>query len=610
MDYMNLGIKSRKTGLNVKNDIKKDEYSMENLDDFFQDNDTTNLSDKNQRSKKRKRNSSLLSFQSIQNGENILPSDLINSPTPSRNAILNVDEKENDDSSRFKRPTRTSILSQATDNNLYDNNYNNNDDADNVLGTIQEGNDDGNYMAERRLSDISNRRKRRSTFFRNRFDSINTQKSNDIDTTSIVNEKSYPVNNYLQDDDDAMPALTESEMDNTVDNTSLNTSDNYVLEDELETDEDRSYIHGPSSDLDSNGSGSSNSDDDDHKELNYDNIKTDSYGLYDSESDDDAGANKSILEQASQVVNDDSLVKSDGLRRSTRVKIPTLDYWRNEKVIYTRKSIKPVLEISKIVTFDEESDEEEESSKKKKSRLRNQISDAPIGTVDDRGEQKEPTITVKNKTRSKLDKNIIGQVRSGEVIEAQWLKNGILQGDVKVTKNRMSLETLAFAPNISQSEITQETIDEKFSLEIMFDKYKKHFASGKLRLPKNGNRNPTDSLNTFMTFYLIQGTVTVNIGETTFVATTGSTFQIPAYNKYSFTNIGNNEAKMFFVQVCVSDEELISTYTNDDADALSSSSHTSSNIRSPQMRVHRRSSSPVRSRRTSDSLSSTSASLQ
>lgn len=39
MDYMKLGVKSRKTGLAVKEDVKKDEYSMENVDEFFRDDE-------------------------------------------------------------------------------------------------------------------------------------------------------------------------------------------------------------------------------------------------------------------------------------------------------------------------------------------------------------------------------------------------------------------------------------------------------------------------------------------------------------------------------------------------------------------------------------------
>ena len=83
------------------------------------------------------------------------------------------------------------------------------------------------------------------------------------------------------------------------------------------------------------------------------------------------------------------------------------------------------------------------------------------------------------------------------------------------------------------------------------DRHREHFASGKLKLPKGGNKKLGDSLHTFMTFYVIQGITEVTISKTKFVATTGSTFQIPSFNKYSFKNIGNNQAKMFFVQVSI-----------------------------------------------------------
>ena len=58
MDYMKLGLKSRKTGIDVKQDIPKDEYSMENIDDFFKDDETSLISMR----RKSRRKSSILTI--------------------------------------------------------------------------------------------------------------------------------------------------------------------------------------------------------------------------------------------------------------------------------------------------------------------------------------------------------------------------------------------------------------------------------------------------------------------------------------------------------------------------------------------------------------------
>ena len=66
---------------------------------------------------------------------------------------------------------------------------------------------------------------------------------------------------------------------------------------------------------------------------------------------------------------------------------------------------------------------------------------------------------------------------------------------------------------------------------------------------------------------MIQGIVEVTVCKNKFLSVKGSTFQIPAFNEYAIANRGNDEAKMFFVQVTVSedanddnDKELDSTF--------------------------------------------------
>lgn len=47
MDYMSLGSKSRKTGFRLNKNVNKDEYSMENMDDYFDDEENIDDNDSN-----------------------------------------------------------------------------------------------------------------------------------------------------------------------------------------------------------------------------------------------------------------------------------------------------------------------------------------------------------------------------------------------------------------------------------------------------------------------------------------------------------------------------------------------------------------------------------
>ena len=255
-----------------------------------------------------------------------------------------------------------------------------------------------------------------------------------------------------------------------------------------------------------------------------------------------------------------------GTRKSTRVKVPPLDYWRNEKIVYQRRTSKPVLDIEKIVTYEYEEDEEDLAKKSKKmgeKRDTESLIDPNGGSTRLRPPRRrrgrprktpkiDATITGStNGTASPNDPNydILNQIRQNPDFKSSWLREGIYRGTINATQDRQGDEVIAFAPDISQAEKSKNGADEKYSLSVLFDKHKEHFASGLLKLPPGGNRKKSDSQNAFITFYVVQGIVEVTITGNTFITTEGCSFQVSAYNSYSFFNRGKNEAKLFFVQV-------------------------------------------------------------
>lgn len=330
MDYMKLGLKSRKTGIDVKQDIPKDEYSMENIDDFFKDDETSLIS-----MRRKSRRKSSLFLPSTLNGDtkNVLPPFLQSYKSQDDEVVQSPSGKG--DGSR-----RSSLLSHQSNFLSPANDFEPIEEEPEQEENDIRGNDFATPITQK-LSKPTYKRKYSTRY------SLDTSESPSVRLTPdrITNKNVYS----------DVPDLVADEDDDDRVNSSLNTSDNALLEDELEDDgfipeseEDGDYIESDSS-LDSGSDSASDSDGDN----TYQEVEEEAE-VNTNDNEDDY-----IRRQASDVVRTDSIIDRNGLRKSTRVKVAPLQYWRNEKIVYKRKSNKPVLDIDKIVTYDESEDEEE-----------------------------------------------------------------------------------------------------------------------------------------------------------------------------------------------------------------------------------------------------------
>lgn len=524
--------------------MKKDEYSMENIEDFFNDDDSSVASSR----VKGRRRSTLLS----------LMSNNLEFPPPtveSRRDSLVPESK------RFKVPSALADSSRRS--TRLPQQYQQELGSSLALDTIQEnqvnthGADEGGHTTPPVTT---------QGHYSYEFNESPLRDSPSIRLTPRSN-KSATYNK--------VPDLIEDDED-TRDFTSLNTSENALLEDELdddyvmESEEDHDYVEegsllmdGHSSDDTEESDGSENSSNDDESDPDRAHLanfrgsrsKKSHRFVPDSPTEVYDSDEEYIQSQAANLIGNDTSRRPEGIRRSTRVKVAPLEYWRNEKIVYKKKSDKPVLEIDKIITFDHENDEEDEERltrgrrKQKKSTVRSRPYNY-IPTGRPRGRPRKSKASLVNDLNPNAD--LLKEIHSGEVPAAEWLKYGILETKVNVSKDERSDQIIAFAPNLSQSERTKETEDESFSLEVLFDRHKDHFASGMLKLPIKGKKRLSDSNSTFITFFVVQGILEVGLAGKSFITTEGSSFQVPAFNEYSFENMGNNEVRMFFVQVTVS----------------------------------------------------------
>ncbi|CCF57988.1 hypothetical protein KAFR_0D03400 [Kazachstania africana CBS 2517] len=514
MDYMNLGVKSRKTGLRVKNDINKDEFSMERIDDFFNDDNDKDKLDRTPGTATRKWNRSGLS------SPHIFSPEVLNSK-------------------------RSSLLSHSSVRNDPEPFLDDNEAQLDLLQPIFE-------------EDINKEE-----------DEVNSRQTQSYNTTyDLPNKPRNTKNPYTTDYKDDIPDLI-SDDDTTIDNTYLNTSDNALLEEEISD----SYLNDGSTSDEGPSSDSSDNDDNNESELSI--VSEDDRTYIPSENEVDEGHNSVAFEEddissdgedylLAQRNNNAEAIGHDnsGLRRSTRVKVPPLEYWRNEKIVYKRNSDKPVLDIAKIITY-------EEAPRKKALLSSTTTPSAPRirRPILSKRQVRIRKVPVKNNSNA----TILNKINNGGMIEGKWLKDGMLKCDVNIAKDKNTKENelIALAPNVAQMEKTKITKDEKYSIAIAFDKHRDTFASGILKLPIGGNRNSKNSFSTVTTFYVINGVLEVALNGTRFVVIENCSFQIPAFNDYALKNKGNDEVKLFFVQVTVGQSSNSEETRNLTSDPLS-----------------------------------------
>lgn len=549
MDYMNLGIKSRKTGISVKDNIPKDEFDMENIDEFFKDKT------------------------SIPSIKKKTPT-FAESPRQQRLLSSRFDQSRRQSSlfkfNNYNELSPPHIMSPSIHRTSLSNNNTTHNFTSDVLHSIRE--DDEPYgrnhssahtMKRQRLNNLSSRISNYKTSYgfsvtpttngskisHNKTPSMPLHISNDLENESVRYNKrkdgnnswlNYDSNPYLQGEDvesDDAPDLTTTEF--TVNNTSLVTSDDARLESEVSSDE---LYAAAESEL--------SSGEEDNDDIIQDNIMLQQEGEWDV----DATYIPSSPISSTRVrehVFDEEQDETQPVRRSDRIKIPTLDYWRNEKIVYQRKNQSPALDIVKIVTYDDD----KVPNLKDDGRENNKLDNTTEFEYDSDVSKQAEGLTNENASRHnnkqfRLKKNVVKDTRNGS-----WLKDGEFKANV--FKNKKSFasapETVAYAPGTYQMEKVKQNNSEKYSLAIIFDKHKDLFASGMLKIPNGGKRTVTSSQNAFITFYMIRGILEVMLNKQKFIVTSGSTFQVPAFNSYAFRNKGYQEVQLFFVQVMVSE---------------------------------------------------------
>lgn len=238
-----------------------------------------------------------------------------------------------------------------------------------------------------------------------------------------------------------------------------------------------------------------------------------------------------------------------GVRRSNRKRIHPLAYWRNERVIYS-------------TTNDEEIDPD--------STLVMDVNNIPLQeireiikipeTLQYKSRQKRKKTDLKNakgaleRRVSSLDELFVEPNPNEKGTE--WYKDKILEIDVFNSPDSHVRAKIAYSPqgiDFKEFKTKDQGIEQICKLGAIFDSPDDVMAAAYLDLPVEGVKGRMMSEKSIYYFNVITGHVEVDLNEDKFVVLSGTTFRVPPRNSYSLRNVGEDPARLFVVQCDVED---------------------------------------------------------
>jgi centromere protein C len=508
MDLLSLGLQSRKTGIRPKQNLKKDKFQMEDVDEFFAEVDEATpgpsasvapfrrydvdpLTDSNESSNSYKATAG--SFNNVARRINFTDAEVENynlSP-------ISVTSKSSSKKRNKKSPLR-SPLPEHQSNGLFVSEYDENED-DNFGQTVQE-------TAQNQDFDDS-------------FNPVDNVELSPVPIIEASKKRAGPkksVKKGVKQPTKSAASLTKKMvLGKTTGATRKRVHKQIEPDDESDENEEE--------------------DEDNEKEDEITSPIT---------TTKKRSANSSVRSTPQQIVTRYSPLPSpppeeNGLRRSRRTRIAPLAYWRNERIIYGRAEIStdpdatlaqdllrvPMQEIEEVVQVPEQPKQPVARPRKR----------SPPKT-------KKTTKKLVLKPEDETDLNLNG---------SEWIGGGsldleVFEDDVEVTK------TVAFAPDtgdFKQPDLVT-TLD-NYKVAPLFVHNKDFCASGLIDFPFEGRKASSTSKDSLLTFHVVNGLIEVTLGNEAFNVIQGCSFQVPPDNVFGFKNLGQGSARLFFVQTRV-----------------------------------------------------------
>ncbi|GAA5996175.1 Mif2p [Rhodotorula paludigena] len=222
-----------------------------------------------------------------------------------------------------------------------------------------------------------------------------------------------------------------------------------------------------------------------------------------------------IIDMSRKREREEGTVEIDGLRRSMREKIPRLETWRNERIIYKRRA--SGIGLGGIVRVPK-------------------VEPAPLSKA---GVKKGRSASVRATSRAATVKR--EEAPEEEGCDDMTDPDGLVwswEGNAEVSR-RVAFTARMMSP--------KKTFDGKFSYQKIYQELD-YLAGGILTLPPDGEKSLKSSKDNSYIFFCTQGSVSVTVHRTVFTIGPGGTFFVPRGNAYRIQATSNREVKLFFAQ--------------------------------------------------------------
>ncbi|GAA5859279.1 hypothetical protein JCM1840_003831 [Sporobolomyces johnsonii] len=224
-----------------------------------------------------------------------------------------------------------------------------------------------------------------------------------------------------------------------------------------------------------------------------------------------AATPKQVVTQVKKRARDEGSVDLDGVRRSTRQRLEPLEYWRNERVIYKRRSsgvgMSEVVRIPKV---------EPAPLAAKKSGSKKRGSSQRDGTVKNEAPEEEGC----------------DDMTDPDGLVWSW------EGNAETTRR------IAFTAKMIDP---KATYNNQYQFQKIYQELD-YLAGGVLVIPPGGQKSTKPAKDNSYIFFCIEGSVSVIVHRTRFAIGPGGTFFVPRGNSYSIEATSNRDVKLFFAQ--------------------------------------------------------------
>ncbi|KAK6456335.1 Mif2/CENP-C like-domain-containing protein [Scheffersomyces xylosifermentans] len=234
----------------------------------------------------------------------------------------------------------------------------------------------------------------------------------------------------------------------------------------------------------------------------------------------------------------------DGLRRSRRTRVAPMAFWRNEKVVYKRaedgsddpnttlgsdiKNI-PLQEIDVLVYTEEQNNNGKTATASRK-----------------RSRSKSRKTPPKSKKLAKADDDQYDYHSDPELTGSEWFADNVLEADVFENEKEVR-RVVAYTADV-ETQKSGDKSDQNFRMAMLYRHDDGSSASGLLDFDIGGIKRFKTSGDHVYSFHVAYGLLEVTLNNTKFVVTRGCSFQVPERNSYGLQNLGAAPARLFFVQ--------------------------------------------------------------